>query len=157
MGGRELEQLSLTPALRSRVENYGRVHRSPVNRALHYIGIPFLGIASLGLLCQLSLPIGIGIAALEPNAAWPALVFAAGWYIWLGGAVGLLPLAVVVGCYVIGSLLSTVALVVLFAAGAVAHLIGHYGFEGKPPAFFSNPLSVLAAPAWLVSIIGGRD
>jgi len=152
-----LEQLSLAPALRSSVDRYGNVHRTPVNRALHYIGIPFLGIAALGLLCQLSIPIGTGIAALEPNAAWLALLFAAGWYLWLGGVVGLLPLAIVIVCYVIGSLLSTVVLVVLFAAGAVAHLIGHYGFEAKPPAFFSNPLSVLAAPAWLVAILAGRE
>lgn len=55
------------------------------------------------------------------------------------------------GAYLAGALLSTLVLAALFGAGTVAHLIGHFGFEGKPPVFFTRPISVFEAPAWLLS------
>ena len=38
---------------------------------------------------------------------------------------------------------------VLFVVGWILQFVGHL-FEGKPPAFFSNPKYLLVGPAWLV-------
>lgn len=38
---------------------------------------------------------------------------------------------------------------VLFVLGWIFQFVGHL-FEGKPPAFFSNPKYLLVGPAWLV-------
>jgi uncharacterized membrane protein YGL010W len=151
-----MRRLPFGPRLLKRVEKYGNFHRTPINRALHFAGIPLLGIASLGLLCRASLPLGIGTPALEPNLAWPALVFAAAWYLWIDGAASLFALAVVVLCYAIGSVLPIGVLLGMFTAGTVLHFIGHFGFEGKPPATFSDLRSVLDAPAWLVFVLVGE-
>lgn len=146
----------VTPALAARVAAYGASHRTPVNRALHAAGIPLLGVATLGLLCQLAVPVGAGVAALEPNAGQLALLVALGWYLWAGRMSGVLPFLFVAGCYLVGSLLSAWALVGLWAAGAVTHVVGHFGFEGKPPATFHDPRSVPVAPVWLLGLLSGR-
>lgn len=73
---------------------------------------------------------------------------AALWYLRLDRATGLLTLTFLNGCYAAGSFIPTR---VLFGAGGAAHLVGHFVFEGKPPAVFTNPVAVLEAPAWLVS------
>jgi uncharacterized membrane protein YGL010W len=141
------------PGLQARVQAYDRFHRTLVNRAIHFAGIPLLGVGSLGLLSQAAIPAGVGITALEPNLAWLAMAFAAGWYLALGRIAGLAPFAVVASCYAVGSLLSVGVLLAIFGAGVVAHFVGHFGFEGKPPATFYDPRSVLDAPAWLVHLL----
>jgi uncharacterized membrane protein YGL010W len=146
----------LPPALAARVTEYGASHRSPVNRALHVAGIPLLGVATLGLLCQLAVPVGAGVAAVEPNAGQLALLGALGWYLWVGRLSGVWPVLFVAGCYLAGSVLSAWVLVGMWAAGAMAHLIGHFGFEGKSPATFHDPRSVLVAPVWLLGLLSGR-
>jgi uncharacterized membrane protein YGL010W len=137
------------------VAEYGSFHRHPVNRALHVLGIPLLGIGSLGLLSQLAIPVGVGVPALEPNAAWLSLLVAAGWYLVLDCRAGWPVLAIIVACYAVGSFLPGPVLVGLWVTGAVTHLVGHYGFEGKPPAFLYTPLAVLEAPAWLLFLLAG--
>jgi hypothetical protein len=64
---------------------------------------------------------------------------------------GLLTIAVFAGCYVLGSGLSAGLLAGLFSAGVAAHVLGHYGFEGKPPALLSDPVAGLEAPVWLLA------
>jgi uncharacterized membrane protein YGL010W len=136
------------------VDQYGESHRTPVNRALHFAGIPVLVVASLGLVSKLSLS-DEGVPALRPNAAWPLLLAACLWNLRWDWKMGLLSTAVYVGGYALGSTLSAGALWSLFGAGVVAHVIGHYGFEGKPPALFSHPVAVLEATPWLLSLWTG--
>jgi uncharacterized membrane protein YGL010W len=142
---------SLTTRLRPYVEDYAHSHRTPVNKALHFLGIPLLTVASLGLLSRLALPTGAEVAALEPNAAWAVLLGAGAWYVLLDWRTGLLTLTALAGCYAAGTFLTAGVLAGLFGAGVVAHVVGHYGFEGKPPALLSNPAAVLEAPLWLLA------
>jgi uncharacterized membrane protein YGL010W len=138
------------PRLQARVDHYAYSHQTWPNKLLHFVGIPLLMVASLGLLAKASLPGWGGVPALQPNAAWVVLLGAGLWYVWLDWRIGILVIALFCGCYVAGSALSAGPLAALFAAGVVAHVLGHYGFEGKPPALLSNPVAVLEAPAWLV-------
>jgi uncharacterized membrane protein YGL010W len=76
--------LSLTPELRTHVEHYAESHHTPANKLLHFLGIPLLTIAIMGLLSKLSFSSEVTIAALSPNAAWIALAVSAIWYVGLG-------------------------------------------------------------------------
>jgi len=150
-----MRPLSLTPALRRQVDRYAESHRDPVNKALHFVGIPALAVAALGLLARAALPVLDAPPAWQPNAAWPAVVGACVWYVLLDRRVGLLTCAALVACYAAGSALPVGVLLGLFAGGVGAHLVGHYGFEGKPPAVFKSPVAVFEAPAWLVAACTG--
>jgi len=77
------------------IENYRKVHRHPVNQALHAVGIPMI-IVSL---------------------VW----------VFFNWKIGL----------------------ALFVLGWILQFIGH-AFEGKPPAFLSNPKYLIIGPLWLV-------
>lgn len=147
----------LTPGLRSRVSHYGRSHQSPVNIGLHLVGIPALLVASLGLLAHVALPADTMPAVLRPNAAWLALLAACVWYCYFDWKVGLVTWAGWAIAYAAGSHLSVGACVAVFIAGSVAHLIGHFGFEGRPPEFFRRPIAVFEAPAWLVATLAQAE
>ncbi|HKY63324.1 MAG TPA: DUF962 domain-containing protein [bacterium] len=43
---------------------------------------------------------------------------------------------------------------ILFVVGWIFQFVGH-AVEGKPPAFFSNPVYLLVGPMWLVKKIRG--
>jgi uncharacterized membrane protein YGL010W len=150
-----MQRSALSPELRGYVDRYGQSHRHPVNKALHFLGIPVLAVSSLGLLAQLAVPLSDVPRALQPNAAWLVLLGASAWYLLLDRRVGLCAAAGLVACYAVSSALPLMVLLGLFAAGVVAHVIGHYGFEGKPPALFKSPVAVLEAPAWLLSTWAG--
>jgi uncharacterized membrane protein YGL010W len=138
------------------MDHYAESHQTPVNKALHFVGIPLLTVSLLGLLAKVHLP-----AAWEeeeefrPDLAWLALAGSGLWYLWQDWKAGLVVTAALVGCYAAGRALTAVPLTALFGAGVVAHVIGHYGFEGKPPALLSKPIAVLEAPAWLLATWAG--
>lgn len=112
-------------------------------------------VASLGFLSKASLPVGGEVSALQPNAAWAVLLGAGLWYLCLDWKVGLGTCTAFLAGYVVGSRQPVDLLGALFGAGVVAHTVGHYGFEGKPPTLFSKPVSVLEAPAWLLATWAG--
>jgi uncharacterized membrane protein YGL010W len=122
---------------------------------LHFVGIPLLLVASLGLVSKLALPGSTEWPALRPNAAWLLLLCAVPWYVWQDRRIGVLAGSAMVGGYAIGAPLPVGVLASLFALGVVAHVVGHYRFERKPPALLKRPVAVLEAPAWLLSILAG--
>lgn len=134
------------PAIRSHIEAYGRSHSNPVNQALHIIGIPAAATAVLGLLAKLTAP-EWELAGAAPDAAWVALAIAAIWYLWADWKGGIVPLVALAVCYAAGRCLPVWMSGAFLATAALLHLIGHYGFEGKPPALLSRPVAVLEAPA----------
>jgi uncharacterized membrane protein YGL010W len=147
---------SLTPALQAYVRHYAEVHRAPVNQALHFMGIPLLLVSSLGLLAKLSFA-SFGPAPFQPNAAWIVLASAGIWSVWLDWRFGSFALALWVTAYVLGSGLPNYILAAGFVVGLTAHLVGHFGFEGKPPAVFTEPVAIFEAPVWLLCKLAGVD
>jgi uncharacterized membrane protein YGL010W len=135
--------LQLAPPLKSHIRRYAESHSHPVNRALHFVGIPLLMTSALGFLSK-----AIGRKTLP---SWLVGAGAAAWYETWDRRMAV-PLGVMFGaCDAIGQRLSVPELGVLLAAGASLHDIGHYHFEHKPPAFFTRPVAVLEAPAWLLA------
>ena len=140
--------VTLSSALVSRVEHYAQSHRAPVNKLLHYVGIPAITIAMMGLLARLSFPWDSTHSVWHPNGAWIAIFIAGAWYMWLDLRIGSITTVGLVTCYLIGANSSIMALLALAVVGIAAHLIGHRYFEGKPPALLSHPIAVLEAPLW---------
>jgi uncharacterized membrane protein YGL010W len=147
-------EASVAAPLESHIERYAASHRKPVNRALHDFGIPLLMVSTLGLLAKLSR--GQGPAPLRPNLAWPVLLGGSLWYLSQDRKVGLLTSAALVAAYAAGCALPTRTLCTLSAVGSLAHTVGHYGFEHRPPVFLSRPVALLEGPAWLVAVATGR-
>ncbi len=141
-------------ALQTHVEAYGLVHTHPVNKALHYVGIPSAAVAVLGLLARIRLP-NLHFFWIHPDGSWFVLLVAGAWYLYSDWRGGSLPWAALLACYLTGRQLESWMLWGLLGAAAILHVIGHYGFEGKPPALLSRPISVLEAPAWLIAICSG--
>jgi uncharacterized membrane protein YGL010W len=136
--------------LQAHVGAYAESHRTPVNKALHYVGIPLAAIGILGLLAKVPLP-GFTYSTWYPDSSWLALTVAGVWYIYNDWKTGLVPLAALMSCYAIGTLLHGWILIAMSALAVVFHVIGHYAFEGKPPALLSRPVALLEAPAWLLA------
>ena len=85
------------------------------------------------------------------------LLAAAVWYLRLDWRVGLLTLVFWTAGYLLGTSLSAGIVAAGFAAGIVAHVIGHYGFEHKPPAVLTEPAAVFEAPVWLLCHLAALD
>jgi uncharacterized membrane protein YGL010W len=143
--------VALAPALRGHVGRYAEAHHQPTNVALHHVGIPTLAVALLGLLSRLRVRPAPDFGAIAvAGCGW--------WYLARDRRVGATSTSVLVACYVLGRQLPSPALAVLFGVGATLHAVGHYQFEGKPPALLSRPVAVLESPAWLVATLAGwRD
>jgi len=141
----------MMPALKMSIDQYGQSHRNTINRLFHFVGIPTIGIGLLGLLAKLAVRIDLP-AFIRPNLAWLVLVLMGWWYLSRDRQIGLATFAIVLLFYLIGTMINAPILWAIFGFGIVAHIIGHFGFEHKPPALFSHPRAVLAAPAWLLSL-----
>lgn len=141
--------------MRYHIEAYGQSHRNRVNQALHSLGIPAAAIAVLGLMSKLRVR-DWEIAGFRPDAAWAAVFIAGIWYLWCDWRMGLLPFVGLIACYLVGQFLDPWILVSLLVAAALLHIVGHYGFEGKPPALLSRPIAILEAPAWLIALFAGN-
>jgi uncharacterized membrane protein YGL010W len=144
----------LEPELKAHVENYAHSHATPVNKALHFLGIPVLMVALLGLIAKVAYDWG-ALPPLQPNLGWPVLLFASAWYLRMDRRIGLVSVLTLVLCYALGCYLSLSLLFALLALGAILHIVGHYGFEGKPPALLSTPIAILEAPPWLFATWAG--
>lgn len=145
-------RLAANSWLRPYVETYSLSHGNSVNKLFHYLGIPLLTTAAFGIAAHLPMN----------RQHWPdwlpanlATVLFAGWALWyviMDWQVGLPTAFLLANCYVLGCVLTWPWLVGLIGVGVVSHIIGHYGFEGRPPSLLTNPRAVIEAPAWLACV-----
>lgn len=141
---------AMTRRLQQHVERYGQSHRAAGNRLFHFLGIPLLLVGSLGLLSKLGIP--VNVPGLRPDLGWAALLVAISWSLRMGGLDGVLSAGLYVAGYLLGSTLSIPILGCMTAAGVIAHLVGHFGIEHRPPALLSRPVAILEALPWLLTI-----
>jgi uncharacterized membrane protein YGL010W len=135
-------QLSRT--LAAHVALYGKSHQNPVNQEFHFVGIPLMMVSGLGLLSK-AVRMRKGLLSAGVTALAAGMLYAR----WDRRA-ALRLAATAAACELAGQRWSTATLLTMFGAGAAMHMVGHYGFEHKPPAFLSRPVAILEAPAWLL-------
>ena len=140
-------------ALLARIEQYDVAHQSPMNRGLHFIGIPLLTISIAGGLSRLSCNWPVGFSA---DAAWPVWIVLTIWSLFEDWRIAVAPLIGILVCYAIGCQLPASVLSICLGGGAGCLLLGHLVFERSAPQFLSHPFSVFTAPAWLFVVWLGR-
>ena len=143
----------MTTALRERLDEYGSVHTAPGNRTCHWIGIPLIVVALMGLLGRLPI---LAVAGVPVTGAEVLMAGALLYYVRLDVALAALMLPVMVPLAVAGRLLPLWANVALFVIGWIFQLVGHAVYEKKSPAFLRNLAHLLIGPLFLLAKAVGR-
>jgi uncharacterized membrane protein YGL010W len=140
------------PRLAAYFREYAGFHRTPGNEYCHYLGIPMIMLAILGLFGKVAFGPAI-TPELRLDLGVLSLIAATAWYLTLdwriGAPFGLLSL----GVYFVGRAIPSPWLWGLFVLGWVFQLVGHYWYEKKSPAFMKNIEHILIGPLWVFARI----
>lgn len=137
----------MNPRYVAALEDYASYHRDFRNKLTHYVGIPMIVFAVIGMLQHVTLFPAGGIVI---DLAMLIMVGTLLYYLSLNIMAGLAMTASFVLCYVGATYVSFKILVVLFVVGWIFQFIGHY-FEGKKPAFLKNGVHLLIGPVWIAN------
>jgi uncharacterized membrane protein YGL010W len=122
-------------------ERYGRHHRHPLNKALHWICVPLIVWSVLGLLWSAA-----------PLAAYVALAAVLVFYLWLSVPLALgMAVVLAVMLYALTGLgeRTLVVSAAVFVGAWIGQFIGH-AIEHSRPSFLEDVRSFLIGPAWLL-------
>lgn len=140
---------------------YGASHRNPTNEILHWICVPPIVLAVMGLLWSVPVPIAFSDTSVWLN--WATLVTLA----------ALLYYAVLSPALTIGIVIAFTALLLIvhglaslrwplwitsltvFVAAWIGQFVGH-ALEGKRPSFFKDVQFLLIGPLWLLASVYRR-
>ena len=147
----------MSPKLTAYFHEYQLYHRTSGNKVCHYFGIPFIMIATLGLLSLI--PLGPANIAGSPllrvdggSILWfLSLLF----YMSLDWKIGISFSFVTLGTYFLGESIPWPGLIALFVVGWILQLVGHAVYEKKSPAFLDNITHLLIGPIWIFSSLLG--
>ena len=137
---------------------YGTSHTNHANKALHWICVPLIVFAVLGLLWSLPVPAAIARRAAWLNWATLAMLAGLGYYALLSVRLALgmlLPLALAMLAL---ERLAALALplwqtcLVIFVVAWIGPFIGH-AIEGRRPSFLKDLQFLLIGPLWLLSFV----
>lgn len=144
-------------ALDHLLNDYDRIHKHPVNRALHVAGVPLVMVGLTGLLSLLPAarmfghvldPMWVGLAAGTTILGRYSWRFALGILAVLVAAYGAAAAAVTaLGLY------APVIWVAAALLGAALHMIGHRVFERAAAQFDQHPEFLLAGPLALALLV----
>lgn len=139
-------------------EKYGECHQHPVNKAIHWIAVPWIFISIIGLLWTLPWP---GFLPQRTLFNWATLILSGVviyyFYLSLSLGVGMLifsvfaaTLVAVYDAFHSGVIWKTA--LVLFSLMWALQFAGH-AIEGKKPAFFDDLKFLLIGPLWLMGFV----
>ena len=146
------------------IEEYGKSHQNPSNKAIHWVCVPLIMLSLLSLISLIPFPIdSIKLFSTKSNAIeldWTFLflVFSVIFYLRLSIsiAIGMLLVAVL--------MLASISWIefldpsiwrlslTIFVLAWIGQFIGHK-IEGEKPSFFEDLQFLLIGPAWLLSFI----
>ena len=143
------------------LDEYADSHQNPANKRLHYLCVPAIQLALMGLLWAIPVPAAVGGWSLWVN--WSALLALAAllYYAALSPRLALGMLVVVVAGYALLLALERLpaplwaACVAIFVVAWVGQFIGH-ALEGKRPSFFKDVQFLLIGPLWLLAALYRR-
>lgn len=148
------------PAIQQWLSEYGESHQNSTNKTIHWICVPAIFFAIVGLLYSIKLP--FVITGHRINVAMIAFVLIIIYYfllsktLWVG--MFLFGLVCLLICHFI-EVLSFMPLwafsLIIFAAAWIGQFYGHK-IEGKKPSFLKDLQFLLIGPAWLMSFIYER-
>jgi uncharacterized membrane protein YGL010W len=138
------------------LEEYGASHANPTNKLLHWVCVPPIVLAVLGLLW--STPVPAAFVGVSPWLNWATLAatVALTYYFALSPALALGVLLTFLVLLLMTALLATlpwplwVTSLAIFVAAWIGQFVGH-AIEGKRPSFFKDMQFLLIGPLWLVA------
>lgn len=145
-------------------EEYGQSHQNPTNKAIHWICVPAILFASIGLFWAIPAPDafrGILAGRLDPLVNWGTLLVFVALIFYLRMSLTIfLGMAVVSAIALWGNLLilENEALALwkfnlgLFVVAWIFQFVGHK-IEGQKPSFFQDLQFLLVGPAWLLHFV----
>lgn len=131
----------ITERLKTHFHDYASYHRTRGNQLSHYFGITMIVITLLGLLAQIT----VG----PTDAGFILWAFAISYCLFLDWKITIPYAMFVLGLYYIGRQLPLSILWTFFILGWILQGIGHYVYEKKSPAFFTNLKHVFIGPLWI--------
>jgi len=148
-------------SLNAWLEEYADSHRNPTNKQLHYLCVPAIQLALMGLLWAIPVPAAVGGWSLLVN--WSALFALAGllYYATLSPRLALGMLVMVVAGYALLLAIARLpaplwaACVAIFVVAWIGQFIGH-AIEGKRPSFFKDVQFLLIGPLWILAALYRR-
>ena len=143
----------MRPALQAHFSDYASFHRTPGNKACHYVGIPLIVLSLLALLARVPL---LELGGFTVTAAELVLLAATAYYLTLDVALALIMLGASIALAAAGRVLPVSAAVALFVLGWVFQFVGHYVYEKKSPAFYRNLAHLLVGPLWILARVSRR-
>ena len=143
------------------LDEYADSHRNPANKRLHYLCVPPIQLALMGLLWAIPVPAAVGGWSLLVN--WSALLALAAliYYATLSPRLALGMLFVVVVGYALLLALARLpaplwaVCIAIFVVAWIGQFIGH-AVEGKRPSFFKDVQFLLIGPLWILAALYRR-
>jgi uncharacterized membrane protein YGL010W len=138
------------------LSEYGSSHQHPTNKLLHWLCVPPIVLAVLGLLWALPVPGAYG--ALSPWLNWATLAAAAAtcYYLALSPPLAAGVAVVFAVLLLVTSLLARLpwplwlTSAAIFVIAWIGQFAGH-AVEGKRPSFFKDLQFLLIGPLWLLA------
>lgn len=135
----------MTQELKLRFNDYALYHAHPKNRATHYLGIPPIAAATLGLFALIKIgPMDVGMLL---------TLFALAFYFTIDKKLAAFFTLPLIGLYLIGASASLPVLIAMQVVGWILQYVGHYHYEKKSPAFYKNLQQLLIGPLWVFAKI----
>ena len=140
---------------------YGESHANPTNKLLHWICVPLIVLAVMGLLWSLPVPAAFSNLSVWLNWATLVGVLALGYYAALSPALAIGIALAFAAMFVTVNALDSLPFplwatsLVIFVAAWIGQFIGH-AVEGKRPSFFKDLQFLLIGPLWLVASLYRR-
>jgi uncharacterized membrane protein YGL010W len=143
------------------LSEYGQSHANPTNKLLHWICVPLIVFAVMGLLWAIPVPGALASRSLWINWSTLVVLLALVYYAVLSPA---LALGVAVAFAILFAVLNAISSLPLtlwatslaiFVIAWIGQFVGH-GLEGKRPSFFKDVQFLLIGPLWLVAALYRR-
>ncbi|MBC6699044.1 Mpo1 family 2-hydroxy fatty acid dioxygenase [Hymenobacter puniceus] len=144
------------------LNEYAESHQNPTNKLVHWVCVPLIMFAILGLLWSVPVPVAVQKFSPWLNWATVVMVLAVAYYIWLSGrlAVGMvlvwLLMALTLRLVQAQAALPLWAVcLIIFVLAWIGQFWGHK-VEGKKPSFLKDLQFLLIGPLWLLHFIYRR-
>jgi len=134
------------------LDEYAKSHKNPTNKRIHYLCVPLIFWATIGLLWDIPHPfayeafrwswVGIGLATVYYGAIFPRMLLGLGPFM-LAAALSLWALDMLGDYSVLASS------VIVFILAWIAQFVGHK-IEGQKPSFFQDLEFLLVGPVWIL-------
>ena len=140
---------------------YGESHANPTNKLLHWVCVPLIVLAVMGLLW--SIPVPAAFTVVSPWLNWATLVAIVAVVYYGTMSVGL-ALGTLVAYIVMFAVLNALdslpwplwaTSLAIFVLAWIGQFIGH-AVEGKRPSFFKDLQFLMIGPLWLMASLYRR-